>query len=368
MKTILFAALLFTTPVLAQRVVSPEVGTDGRVTFRLSAPDAHSVEVHCQDVSHSAMQKDDHGVWSLTTDPLAPDFYDYSFTVDGVHLTDPSNPRLKYNLINTENQVHVPGPSSLSWEINDVPHGVLHHHFYHSAVAGDDRDFIVYTPPGYESSARKHYPVLYLLHGYSDDASAWSTAGRANVILDNLIARGQAKPMVVVMPLGYGTMDIVKDGWSRLQQPGLWQQNVDKFTDTLLNEVMPQVESSYHVSKDRKAHAIAGLSMGGTESLVTGLNHLDRFAYVGSFSAGGLSTNYVTQFPALDSSANDKLQLLWIACGKSDGLLQGNQQFCDWLTSKGIHFSWTELEGQHTYLVWRRNLTEFAPLLFQDGK
>ncbi len=368
MKTILFAALLFTTPVLAQQVVSPEVGADGRVTFRLRAPNANAVEVHCQDVNRSTMQKDDQGVWTLTTDPLAPDFYDYSFTVDGVHVTDPANPRLKYNLMNSENEVHVPGPLSLSWELNDVPHGVLHHHFYHSAVAGDDRDFIVYTPPGYEASARKRYPVLYLLHGYSDDASAWSTAGRANVILDNLIARGQAKPMIVVMPLGYGTMDIVKDGWTRLQEPGLWQKNVDKFTDALLDEVMPQVEASYHVSKDRKQYAIAGLSMGGTESLVTGLNHLDRFAYVGSFSSSGLSTNYVTQFPALDSSANDQLQLLWIACGKDDRLLAGNQQFCDWLTSKDIHFTWTESAGAHTYLVWRRDLTEFAPLLFQDGK
>jgi enterochelin esterase-like enzyme len=368
MKTIILAALLFTIPAFAQQVVSPEVAADGRVTFRLAAPNANDVQVHCQDVSNSTMQKDEHGVWSLTTEPLAPDFYDYSFEVDGVHVTDPSNPRLKYNLLNSENQVHVPGPLSLSWEINDVPHGVLHHHFYHSAVAGDDRDFIVYTPPGYDASARKRYPVLYLLHGYSDDASAWSTAGRANVILDNLIARGQAKPMIIVMPLGYGTMDIVKDGWSRLQEPGLWQRNVDKFTDALLDEVMPQVDKFYRVSKDRRQHAIAGLSMGGTESLVTGLNHLDHFAYVGAFSSGGLSTNYVAQFPALDSSANTRLRLLWIACGKDDHLLQGNQQFCAWLTAKDIRYTWTESAGAHTYLVWRRDLTEFAPLLFQDGK
>ncbi|MGC9940945.1 MAG: alpha/beta hydrolase-fold protein [Verrucomicrobiota bacterium] len=366
MKTIILAALMFTIPAFAQQIVSPDVSTDGRVTFRLWAPRATAVQVHCQDVSNPAMQKDEHGIWTLTTDPLAPDIYDYSFDVDGVHVTDPSNPMLKYNLLNTENQVHVPGPLSLSWEINDVPHGVLHHHFYHSAVAGDDRDFIVYTPPGYKASSWKRYPVLYLLHGYSDDASAWSTAGRANTILDNLIARGQAKPMIVVMPLGYGTMDIVRNGWSRIQEPGLWQKNVDKFTEAMLNEVMPQVENLYRASKDRRAHAIAGLSMGGTESLVTGLNHLDRFAWVGAFSSGGLSTNYVVQFPALDSSANDKLRLLWIACGKDDHLLQDNQKFCDWLTSKDIRYTWTESAGAHTYLVWRRDLTEFAPLLFQD--
>lgn len=365
MKTFLLASLLFAIPAFAQQTVSPEVSADGRVTFRLWAPNANEVQVHCQDVSNPTMQKDEHGVWSLTTDPLAPDIYDYSFQVDGVHVTDPSNPLLKYNLLNTENQVHVPGPLSLSWEINDVPRGVLHHHFYHSAAAGDDRDFYVYTPPGYDPSSHKHYPVLYLLHGYSDDASAWSTAGRANIILDNLIARAEAKPMIVVMPLGYGTMDIVKKGWARVREPGLWQENVNKFTEALLDEVMPQVEKSYHASKDRQSRAIAGLSMGGTESLVTGLNHLDRFAWVGAFSSGGLSTNYVAQFPALDSSANDKLRLLWIACGKDDGLLKGNQQLCSWLTSKAIHFTWTESEGAHTYLVWRRDLTEFAPLLFQ---
>jgi enterochelin esterase family protein len=368
MKIIIFAALLFTTPVLAQQIVSPDVAADGRVTFRLLAPNAMDVQVHCQAVSNSTMQKSDHGVWTLTTDPLAPDFYDYSFTVDGVHVTDPSNPLLKYNLMNSENQVHVPGPLSLSWELNAVPHGVLHHHFYHSDTCGDDRDFIVYTPPGYEPSAKKHYPVLYLLHGYSDDASAWSTAGRANVILDNLIARGQAKPMIVVMPLGYGTMEIVKNGWTRVLEPTLWQQNIDKFTGALLDEVMPQVEKSYHVSKDRRFQAIAGLSMGGSESLVTGLNHLDRFAYVGAFSSGGLNTNYVAQFPDLDSGANSKLRLLWIACGKDDRLLAGNQQFCAWLTSKDIRYTWTESAGAHTYLVWRRDLTEFAPLLFQDEK
>jgi enterochelin esterase-like enzyme len=242
----------------------------------------------------------------------------------------------------------------------------LHHHFYHSTAAGDDRDFIVYTPPGYNPSARKRYPVLYLLHGYSDNTTAWSAVGRANVILDNLIARSQARPMIIVMPLGYGTMDIINAGWSRVRDPGLWQRNVDKFGEALLDEVMPQVEKSYHVSTDRRARAIAGLSMGGAESLTVGLNHLDRFAWVGAFSSGGLNTNYVAQFPALDSNANDKLRLLWIGCGKDDRLLGSNQQFCEWLRSKNIHYTWVESPGAHSFLVWRRYLCEFAPLLFQD--
>jgi enterochelin esterase family protein len=149
------------------------------------------------------MQKDDQGVWTFTTDPLDPDYYLYNFVVDGVRLIDPSHPDLFF-----AGGVHVPGPSTLPWETGDVPRGTVHHHFYHSAVVGDDRDFYVYTPPGYDPAARQLYPVLYLLHGHNGtpiDALAWTAlGGRANVILDNLIAQGKAKPMLVVMPLGYG--------------------------------------------------------------------------------------------------------------------------------------------------------------------
>ena len=368
MKHIFLVALLFVVPAFAQPVVSPEVHADGRVTFRLLAPNAKEVQLHSEGVRNIAMQKDEHGVWSFTSDPLEPDIYVYSFSVDGLHLIDPGNPFLKYNLLTTDSQVEVPGANSLPWQINDVPHGNLHRHFYKSAAAGDERDFVVYTPPGYDASARKRYPVLYLLHGYSDDTTAWSGVGRANIILDNLIARGQAKPMIVVMPLGYGTMDIVKAGWSRVRDQGLWQRNVDKFGEALLDEVLPQVEKSYRVSAERKSRAIAGLSMGGTESLVVGLNHLDRFAWIGAFSSGGLNTNFVAQFPALDAKANDKLRLLWIGCGKEDRLIENNQQLCDWLQNKGVHYAWVETPGSHSFRVWRRYLAEFAPLLFQDKK
>ena len=368
LKPILLAALLFAVPAFAQPIVSPEVHTDGTITFRLPAPNAKEVQLHCEGVRNSAMQKDDHGVWTFTTEPLEPDIYVYSFSVDGLRVIDLANPLLKYNLLNTDSQVEVPGPLSLPWEINAVPHGQLHRHFYKSAVAGDERDFIVYTPPGYDPKAWKRYPVLYLLHGYSDDTTAWSAVGRANVILDNLIARGQAKPMIVVMPLGYGTMDVVKGGWSRVRDPGLWRRNVDKFGDALFGEVMPQVEKAYRVSTDRQSRAIAGLSMGGTESLVTGLNHLDRFAWVGAFSSGGLNTNFPVQFPALNARANDKLRLLWIGCGKEDRLIESNKQFCDWLKSQNVHYTWVESAGVHSFRVWRRNLADFAPLLFQGKK
>ncbi len=365
--TVLFflAAL---NPAFSQRIISPDVQTDGRVTFRLAAPNAKEVQLHCEGVPGHKMAKDDHGVWSFTTEPLTPDIYAYSFQVDGLRTIDLNNPLLKYNLLNTDSQVHVPGPATLPWEINDVPRGQLHLHFYRSAVAGDERGFYVYTPPGYDHAARHRYPVLYLLHGYSDDASAWTGVGRANVILDNLIAGKRAQPMLIVMPLGYGTMEIVRGGWQRVRTPELWQRNQDKFRESLLDEVMPQVERCYRVKADRNSRAIAGLSMGGSESLTVGLNALDRFAWIGAFSSGGLNTNYAAVFPALNDKANRQLRLLWMGCGEQDGLLASNQSLSEWLTAKGIHHTWVHTPGEHSFRVWRRYLAEFAPLLFQDKR
>ncbi|MGA2590688.1 MAG: esterase, partial [Bryobacteraceae bacterium] len=177
-------------PVLAQppkTVVSPEVHADRSVTFRFRAPNVKEVFLARAGAQRVAMQRGEDGVWSVTTDPLEPDFYGYSFVADNVNLVDPSNPVKIPNLLSSASEVHVPGPPSLAWEVDDVPRGTLHHHFYKSGVVGDHRDYYVYTPPGYDAHAAKPYPVLYLLHGFSDDASAWTAVGRAHVILDNLI-------------------------------------------------------------------------------------------------------------------------------------------------------------------------------------
>jgi enterochelin esterase-like enzyme len=350
-------------PALAQPVVSPEIHPDLRVTFRFRAPHAASVAFGLEGATEQPMLKDAEGVWSLTIGPLAPDFYGYRFLVDGVYLIDPNNPLLKPNLLNTQSMVHVPGPASLPWEVADVPRGEIHHHFYRSKVVGDDRDFYVYTPPGYNPKARRRYPVLYLLHGYSDSANGWTAVGMAHVILDNLIAQGKVKPMLVVMPLGYGAPEILKRSFFR--DAGLRQRNFDRFRDALLTEVIPAVEKSYRVDKHRESRAIAGLSMGGAESLFTGLNTLDRFAWVGAFSSGGLSDDLAAQFPKLNESANRQLRLLWIACGKDDGLMEFNRKLRAWLESKQIRLTWIETPGAHTWMVWRRNLAEFAPLLFK---
>jgi len=346
-------------------LVSPEVRADGSVTFRFRAPNAVDVKLALEGADPASMQKDDHGVWTVTTAPLAPDYYGYDFVADGVRLIDPENPLLKPNLLETQSQVHVPGPSSLPWELNDVPRGVIHHHFYRSAIAGDDRDYYVYTPPGYDSASKKTYPVLYLLHGFSDDASGWTAVGRANVILDNLIARDQAKSMIVVMPLGYGAMEFVRQGWEAWTHAEMRDRNFENFREILLNEVMPQVEGQYRIKKDRNARAIAGLSMGGSESLLTGLNNLDKFSWIGAFSSGGIPEDFQKDFPTLDAKANQQLHLLWIACGTGDQLITLNRSLRQWLKAKGVKATETESPGMHTWMVWRRNLAEFAPLLFR---
>ncbi len=358
----------YASAVLAQPVISPEVQSDGRVTFRLKAATADSVRLQCEGLQSTNMEKDAQGVWSFTTPPMDPDYYGYSFSVDSVRVLDPSNPLLKYNLLNIENQVHVPGPKTLPWELNDVPRGELHRHPYRSKAAEDDREFIVYTPPGYDTSGRTRYPVLYLLHGFSDDASGWTSAGFANVIFDNLIAQKEMKPMVVVMPLGYGIISFVRGGLDVARRGEMRQLNTERFQKSLLDEVLPMAEREYHISAEQKTRAIAGLSMGGAQSLTVGLNNLDRFGWIGAFSAGGVGTNYASQFPNLNLQANHKLQLLWIGCGKQDGLFAGNKKFEEWLTSEGIKHIWKESPGAHSWRVWRRYLAEFTPLLFQDKK
>lgn len=361
---ILLAAAI--PPGLAQPLQSPEVHPDQRVTFRFSLPNAKEVFLAREGAQRLPMQKDEQGVWGVTTGPLEPDLYGYSFVADGVSLIDPSNPLMKPNLLNTQSVVHVPGSASLPWEVNDVPHGTIHRHFYKSGIVGDHREFYVYSPPGYDPKAKKLYPALYLLHGFSDDASGWTAVGRAHVVLDNLIAQGKAKPMFIVMPLGYGAPEVVSRSGPPLRDPNLRQRNYDKFRDALFAEVIPQVEKAYRVSKDRNSRAIAGLSMGGAESLHTGLNALNRFAWIGAFSSGGLSEDFNAAFPALDSKANAQLRLLWIACGKDDRLIALNRKFLDWLKSRQIRHTWIETPGVHAWMVWRRNLADFASLLFQQ--
>jgi enterochelin esterase-like enzyme len=360
------AFLLISVASLAQTppLLSPEVHSDNRVTFRFRAPNVKEMTVRLEGVPKPIpMHKDDLGVWTLTTEPLAPDYYGYTFIADSANMFDPSNHAVRFNFLYPVSELHVPGPPSLPWEIANVLHGEIHHHFYRSGVVSDDRDFFVYTPPGYDPRGKQTYPVLYLLHGYTQDASAWTAIGRANVILDNLIAQGKAKPMIVVMPLGYGAWEVLVPGAHR--DPALRHRNDDRFREALLTEVIPRAEAEYLTIKDRNSRAIAGLSMGGAQSLLTGLNTLNEFAWIGSFSAGGLTEEFDTQFPALDSKVNEKLHVLWVACGTDDGLIDIHRKFHTWLASKNIKHVDIETPGYHTFTVFRRNLAEFASLLFR---
>lgn len=350
-------------PPVPGSLVSPEVHADGSVTFRAFRPSSLEMFVQIDGEEPVIMQKDGLGMWSLTTKPLAPDYYGYIFQDTGIPVIDPSNPLLLPNLLQNETMVHVPGPPSLPWEISDIPHGQIHHYFFHSTAVGDDRDFYVYTPPGYDSRAATKYPVLYLLHGYGQKSSSWLEVAFANRILDHLIDEGNAKPMIVVMPTGYGGAEILKPNayWN----DALRARNFERFKESLFNEVMPRVAHDFNVLTDRDSTALAGLSMGAAQTAVIGLNNLDRFGWIGMFSSGGLRENFSQEFPELNSSVDARLHLLWVACGTNDGLLGINQDFNKWLTSQDIKHTYVETPGNHTWMVWRRNLDAFAPLLFR---
>lgn len=345
-------------------VVSPEVHPDRRVTFRFRAPSAKEVVLAREGAQRVAMTRNDKGLWTITTGPLDPDYYGYSFVTDGVSMMDPNNPLMKPNLLSPQSMVHVRGANT--WDVRaSTARGTVHRHFYHSGIVGDDRDYFVYTPPGYDAKSSKHYPVLYLLHGFSDDASGWTAVGQAHTILDNLIADGKAKPMLIVMTLGYGAPEYVSRGGGS-RDPAMRERSFTRFRDALFAEVIPEVEKSYRASKDRKDRAIAGLSMGGAESLFIGLNATDRFSWIGAFSAGGTGNELEKTFAGVNAKINDKLRLLWIACGVEDRLIDSNRKFVEFLKSRDVKYQWTETPGAHSWLVWRRYLSEFLPLLFRE--
>jgi enterochelin esterase-like enzyme len=342
--------------------ISPEVHADNTVTFRLRAPNAKQVEVRLEGAD-TPMQQDADGIWTATSPVLTPEIYSYHFVVDGTPFLDPRNGSIVDNLLSPSNDFLIPGTPVMPWELQAIPHGVLEHHFYTSQVVlglpNNQSDYYVYTPPGYSEKSRQRYPVLYLLHGYSDAADGWSEVGRANLILDSLIASGKAKPMIVVMTLGYGNMAVLKPG----RTPEISRQNTDLFSKALVTEVIPQIEANYHVSKKREDRAIAGLSMGGHESLVTGLNHPELFAWIGTFSAG-LNAKTVEELPT-DLGAKANLRLLWMACGVDDALLKPNREMIATLKARGLAVTAIETSGHHQWPVWRDNLIHFAPLLFQ---
>src|SRR6202522_2615159 len=345
--------------------VSPEVHTDGTGTLRLRAPNAQKVDLVLEGAV-TAMQQGADGLWTATTPVLAPEIYAYRFEVDGTPTLDPRNVDVRDNLLTLWSNLTVPGTPPEPWEVQSIPHGIVEHHFYTSQVVlglpNNQSDYYVYTPPGYNPKSKESYPVLYLLHGYSDAADAWTSVGKANFILDSLIASGKARPMIVVMPLGYGTMAVLNPG----RTPTMSEQSYELYQKALLSEVMPQIEANYHVSKKREDRAIAGLSMGGHESLFIGLSHPELFPWIGTFSAG-LNSKALSELPAL-TPQKANLRLLWMACRVDDALFQPNQAAIAKLKADGLPVTAIETPGHHQWLVWRDNLIHFAPLLFQKSR
>jgi enterochelin esterase-like enzyme len=347
---------------------STVVHQDRTVTFLYKDAAATKVELVVGGLPEKLpMEKDTTGIWTVTTKPLAPEIYNYHFEADGDFRLDPANPSTTVNLVDTSNLIEVPGDTPQLWDQTNVPHGILHHHVYNTnSVLGlpqNQNRYYVYTPPGYNPKAKKPYPVLYLLHGWSDSDSGWTAVGRADNILDNLLAEGKIKPMVVVMPLGYGDMSFLRT-FNVWDEPAAIDQNTSLFTQALLTEVLLRVEADYDVSKDRNDRAIAGLSMGGLESLQIGLTHSGLFAWIGGFSSAVHNLDYTQVLGSVDPKAAN-LRLLWIACGTEDSLINPNRKLIAYLKTKDMPVTQVETPGFHTWTVWRDNLIHFTPLLFQ---
>jgi enterochelin esterase family protein len=364
-------AALVPTATFGQRtaLVSPDLHKDGSMTFRLERPGAHEVLVALAGLQTPLKMTQAEGVWSATSAPLELGTYWYSYLVDGKAELDPLNADVIPNYAYLNSVVRVTGPSSQPWERTDVPHGEVHRHFYESkivlGVLGGRSEYFVYTPPGYDARASTSYPTLYLLHGLSQGAADWTAMGGANFVLDNLIAQGKAKPMVVVMPLGYGDMAVAAKQPSADPEFGrLFVANDTLFGNVLLKEIVPRVEAEYRVIKTREGKAIAGASMGGAQSLGIGLNGTGKdatgeFAWLAGFSA---AAPFVRP-PSVGSKAS-KLRLLWISCGTSDPLLEPNRKLIKELQERGYAVKAVETSGAHIWPVWQRNLVDFVQLLF----
>lgn len=350
------------------QVKSPEVA-DGKVTFRILAPKAEAVKLSAGDIpgvgQGKEMTKNSEGVWEVTMD-VAPGYYRYNFNVDDVPVIDPRNPSTSESNNNTWSLVGVPGAKWM--DTQEVPHGAVAAITYYSSALKKFRRMHVYTPPGYQEGKGK-YPVFYLLHGAGDCDDSWTSVGRAGFILDNLIAEGKAKPMVIVMPAGH-------TGQMMFGGP---RPTRDEFADDFTQDVMPYIESHYRVKADRKDRAIAGLSMGGAQTLNVGIPHLDEFAYIGVYSSGvfGIiprANGPAQQGPTFEEQHKDVLdnaklkkglKLFWFGTGKDDFLLETSKATVEMFKKHGFDVQFHESEGGHTWINWHDYLHEFAPQLFQ---
>jgi enterochelin esterase family protein len=347
--------------------VSPEIHADRKVTFRLFAPKASEVVLMGSPgileviKDPTPLKKNEKGVWTLTVGPLPSGFYTYGFAIDGgLRMPDPANPNLEVRRWGPTSSFIVPGDQPAVFEARRVPHGSVQVNFYDSQNLNSQRMFYVYTPPGYETGRQK-YPVLYLLHGNGQIEASWTWTGRANVILDNLLADGKIKPMIIVMPYGHVPREINPAPVAAAARPG--SSDMSAIEMELISAVRPLVESKYRVLTDRNHRAIAGLSMGAAQSLTIGLHNLDDFAYIGAFSGAGNRAEWEKADVAL---LNKKLKVLWLGCGTEDFAYNGVKGLADILAQKGVKHTFNPSSGGHSWPNWQVYLSKYTPLLFRD--
>ncbi len=339
----------------------PQVDSEGRAHFHIVAPDAKSVSV---SLPGSRGTKGDDGVWTITTSPLTPGFHYYSITVDGATVSDPASDSY-FGTGKMSSAIEVPSPGEDFYLPKDVPHGDIRAHFYFAKSTSLIRRCFIYTPPEYDTNLTARYPVLYLQHGMGEDARGWPTQGRVGFILDNLIAEGKAKPMLVVMDDGDITPGAMS-GPRKGGNPMFW----DKFTQVLIEDIIPMIDATYRTIPDREHRAIAGLSLGGTQTWEITQAHLDEFACIGCFSAP-------FGFPPIPGGFNGLLgdpaafarqvKVLFVSIGTAEGgMTAGGRNFHQALEKAGIKHVYYESPGTaHEWQTWRRSLYQFAPLLFQ---
>jgi enterochelin esterase-like enzyme len=356
-------------------LVSPEVLVDKRVTFRIYAPKASEVTLRgdwMEGPGVAKLEKDEKGVWWTTVGPLTPDFYSYAFSVDGIRVVDPKNAMIKQGVASLDSMFLLPGAEVAFADNQPILHGAIRQVWYASSTLGVQRRLHVYTPPGYDAG-RDRYPVFYLLHGGGDEDSGWSTIGRAGFILDNLLAQKKAKPMIVVMPNGSlpRPANLPQAVPGAPPDPAVAAALQERFTNELMKDVVPVVEKNFRVLTGRENRAIAGLSMGGGQTTRVITSYPDQFAYVGVWSAGvnpQVTADFEQRYAAFFGSAdklNKQIRLFSISVGDKDFALAGSKNLAELLKKHAIKHDLHISGGGHTWINWRRYLSEFAPLLFR---
>jgi len=361
-----------------QEIVSPEINENGTVSFRLQAPQADEVKLTGDWLPAEGfvpgsvvMEKNEKGTWTHTTEALEPELYGYAFLVDGLRVNDPNNAFLSRDIATNTNIFIIGGKQADLYKVNEVPHGSVTRRWYDSQGNQMKRRITIYTPPGYENS-RKKYPVLYLLHGAGGDEEAWIELGRATQILDNLIAQGKAKPMIVVMPNGNVVQDAAPgEGTQGFIKPAFMvPKTMDGTFEETFTDIINFVENSYRVKASKSSRAVAGLSMGGYHSMHISRYYPNTFDYVGLFSAAILPNQGTTAkvYQDIDNALKKQMEngykLYWIGIGKADFLYKGNQDYRAKLDAMGMPYTYRVSEGGHIWKNWRVYLSEFVPLLF----